>query len=250
MKFQYNDGGRKESGRKGSVGDCVCRAIAIASGRSYSEIYDRLAEGNATQRRSKHEVWKDKKNQTRTRRSRTASRGIQVRRKWFKEYMQELGFRWVPTMQIGQGCRVHLRSEELPEGRLVVAVSKHYCAVIDGVLHDTYADTRDGTRCVYGYWILEEEKKMETKESLVCARIAGESTWQQTYEGMTHVEAAQRLAEHYLIHILQPDVIDLMTDGQVSYRVETKFEDRETIYEHLVNFNIATTVTPMRKDNE
>ena len=28
-------------------------------------------------------------------------------------------------MPIGSGCKVHLRAEELPKGRLVVALSKH-----------------------------------------------------------------------------------------------------------------------------
>ena len=37
-------------------------------------------------------------------------------------------------------------------GRLIVAVSRHYCAVIDGVIHDLYDPSRNGTRCVYGYW--------------------------------------------------------------------------------------------------
>jgi hypothetical protein len=27
--------------------------------------------------------------------------------------------------------------------------------VIDGVLHDTHDCTRGGTRCVYGYWIVD-----------------------------------------------------------------------------------------------
>jgi hypothetical protein len=34
----------------------------------------------------------------------------------------------------------------------VVALSKHYAAVVDGVVHDLYDPSRDGTRCVYGYW--------------------------------------------------------------------------------------------------
>ncbi len=37
-------------------------------------------------------------------------------------------------------------------GRLIVSVSKHMTAVIDGVIHDTHNPSRDGTRCVYGYW--------------------------------------------------------------------------------------------------
>jgi hypothetical protein len=59
---------------------------------------------------------------------------------------------WTATMLIGSGCKVHLRSGELPSGRLIVAVSKHLCAVIDGVLHDTHDCSRGGRRCVYGYW--------------------------------------------------------------------------------------------------
>ena len=55
-------------------------------------------------------------------------------------------------MAIGQGCKVHLRADELPTGRLIVAVSKHITAVIDGVIHDTHDCSRSGTRCVYGYF--------------------------------------------------------------------------------------------------
>ena len=144
--FVYNDGGRANAGYKGNTGDCVTRAIAIASGRPYQEVYDRLAEGNATQRRSRGR--KHSKDGVRT-----ASRGINTTRKWYKDYMKELGFEWKPTMFIGQGCKVHLKANELPKGNLVVNVSKHYVAVIDGVINDTYNPSRDGTRCVYGYYI-------------------------------------------------------------------------------------------------
>jgi len=55
-------------------------------------------------------------------------------------------------MQIGSGCRVHLRADDLPAGRLIVKVTHHLVAVIDGVIHDTHNCSRGGTRCVYGYW--------------------------------------------------------------------------------------------------
>jgi hypothetical protein len=67
--------------------------------------------------------------------------------------MENLGWTWVPTMKIGSGCKVHLKKEELPSGSLVVSVSKHLAAVIDGVIHDNHDPARNGTRCVYGYWI-------------------------------------------------------------------------------------------------
>jgi hypothetical protein len=86
-----------------------------------------LADGNAKQRKSKHTG----------KRSRSARNGINTRRKWFRDYMLELGFIWFPTMQIGSGCQTHLTADELPTGRLVCAVSRHYVAVIDGVINDT-----------------------------------------------------------------------------------------------------------------
>lgn len=142
MQFIFSDGGRASAGFKGKAGDCVARAVAIASRKPYAEVYEALAAGMGSQRKSK---------------GRSARDGVSTRRKWFKDYMASLGFKWVPTMHIGQGCKVHLRDDELPMGRLVVAVSKHYCAVIDGVIFDTYDDQRGGTRCVYGYWIPVEE---------------------------------------------------------------------------------------------
>lgn len=145
MKVILTDGGRAKAGHKGTAGDCVCRAISIASGRPYGEIYDRLASGNHTQRQTA----KAHKSSG----VRTADKGIQTNRKWFKDYMVELGATWVSTMGIGTGCKVHMRPGELPDGRLVVALSKHMTAVIDGVIHDTHDPSRDGTRCVYGYWV-------------------------------------------------------------------------------------------------
>lgn len=140
--FTYNDGGREAAGYIGKAGDCVCRAIAIAADLPYAEVYKRLAEGNATQRKSSNTG----------KRSKSARNGIFTTRKWFKDYMLELGFEWTPTMTIGSGCEVHLTADELPAGRLVCNVSRHCVAVIDGIVQDTHDSTRDGTRCVYGYW--------------------------------------------------------------------------------------------------
>lgn len=110
MTFQYNDGGREAAGYKGKTGDCVARAVCIVTGRSYQEVYDHLAQGNATQRRGKHESISKQG-------VRTAARSINVKRQWFKDYMAELGLVWTPTMQIGSGCKVHLIAAELPTGQ-------------------------------------------------------------------------------------------------------------------------------------
>ena len=166
--FVYNDGGRARAGFKGKADDCVARAIAIASGRAYADVYKALAKGAGSERKSK---------------GASARNGITTSRKWFKEYMQSIGFAWTPTMLIGSGCQTHLVAEELPAGRLVVFVSKHCTAMVDGVIYDEFDPRRewhsirsdDGgelragewrnengicairRRCVYGYWRLTTE---------------------------------------------------------------------------------------------
>lgn len=160
MNFVKDDGGRAAAGFKGHAGDCVARAVAIAAEMPYKEIYARLSSGAGNERKT---------------RGATARSGIHTKRKWFKEFMKALGFEWTPTMGIGTGCKVHLTDGELPMGRLVVAVSRHYTAVIDGVVRDTYDPQREAhvmtfngatssddprvthsiqRRCVYGYWKL------------------------------------------------------------------------------------------------
>lgn len=140
MEFKYNDGGRAEAGFKGTTGDCVCRAIAIATEKPYREIYDLINEFAKSERTGKRK--KGKSN------ARTG-----VYKGTIMKVMNHLGWKWIPTMTIGSGCKVHLREEELPKGRIVCSLSKHETAVIDGVLNDTYDCSRDGTRCVYGYFI-------------------------------------------------------------------------------------------------
>lgn len=148
MNWIYNDGGRAAAGFKGDVGDCVTRAIAIATELPYLEVYDALHQGALGNRAvmARNELLYGRHAR------RHASPRDGVHKKVSHAYLTELGWVWTPTMQIGSGCQVHLRADELPAGRLVVKVSKHMAAVIDGVIHDIYDPSRDGTRCVYGYY--------------------------------------------------------------------------------------------------
>lgn len=130
------DGGRAEAGVKGAKKDCVTRAIAIATGRPYQEVFDALAGLMAQERLNRKRGSPDKG----------------VHRTTYERYLKTIGWEFVPTMKIGQGCRVHLRAEELPKGRIIARVSKHLVAVIDGTIHDSHDPSRNGTRCVYGYY--------------------------------------------------------------------------------------------------
>ena len=113
------------------------RSVAIATGLPYRQIYDAL---NLAAQRERP-------------RGRRGSARNGVAKQTVRRFLAELGWAWTPTTSIGSGTQVHLRAEELPSGRLIVSVSKHMVAVIDGVIHDTHDPSRDGTRCVYGYWL-------------------------------------------------------------------------------------------------
>lgn len=154
MEVIIDDGGRAAAGYKGLTGDCAVRAIAIASGKPYQEVYDAINEAAKMERNGKRKRGKSN--------ARTG-----VYRATVDRYLKTIGATWTPTMTIGSGCKVHLRKSELPSGRLVACVSRHYVAVIHGVIHDTHdpqripfdhadSDKRDlnGTRCVYGFYTL------------------------------------------------------------------------------------------------
>ena len=140
-QFVYDDGGRVNAGFKGDTGDCSTRAVAIATGNPYQQVYAMFA----ALAKVEHATVKNP-------RAKAGSPRTGVSMKVIKAYLETIGWVWTPTMAIGQGCTVHLRNDELPAGRIIARCSRHLVAVIDGVIHDTYDSSRGGTRCVYGYW--------------------------------------------------------------------------------------------------
>jgi hypothetical protein len=150
----YNDGGRSAAGFKGRTGDCVARAISIAGGKPYAEVYKRLADGQAS-----------------IGAKRSARNGVLTEASWFKKYMNELGFEWV------SGNSKRLSADELPPGRIICDVRRHYVAVIDRVMHDTGDSSKWGTRKVRGYWrqkgaIANDDTRQPNEHSKVVARVS------------------------------------------------------------------------------
>lgn len=142
MEFIYNDGGRSKYFKAVKVNDCVTRAICNATGKDYKEVYD-LINSYASRERVRG-----------SRRS-TARGGVS--KDTTRQILKDLGWRWIPAVFIGKGCQVHLSENELPSGTLIVGLSKHLTCVKDKVLFDTYDCSRGGTRCVYGYFVKEED---------------------------------------------------------------------------------------------
>lgn len=136
-RFVYDDGGRAAAGFRGTTGDCATRAAAIATGLPYREVYDAINQAAKAER---------------PRRGRRSNARTGVHGRTLRRYLESLGWTWTPTMAIGSGTTTHLRADELPGGRLLVFCSRHFVAVLDGVIHDLDPDVdRGGTRCVYSY---------------------------------------------------------------------------------------------------
>lgn len=159
MEWVYDDGGRKAAGYKGDAGDCVTRAIAIATGLPYKEVYKMI---NAQAKLESDKQLEKHRGQKRS----SARNGV------FKEtsrtVLESLGWKWHSCMKFGVGCTTHMVADELPKGTIIVKLTKHLACVKDGVLHDTYNSSEkqyyddwgqlqiNNRRCVYGYYMKED----------------------------------------------------------------------------------------------
>ena len=158
LDFQYNSGGREKYFTKERVGDCVCRAIAIANDMDYLEVYNMINEYS-------------KKEHITKRKTKKSSARNGVFKDTEKKILEKLGWKWVACMQIGKGCQVHLRANEIPMNKtIIVQVSKHLTCVKNGVINDTYNCSRNGTRCVYGYWVKDITQKEEKVKDFIYDR--------------------------------------------------------------------------------
>ena len=129
MNFVWNDGGRSASGFVGTTGDCVTRAIAVATGRSYREVYDELGQRALKSPRNGVPV--------------DVAEAYLADRSWQSKVV-ERDMRFVPQLLPRGVVIVHLTDARGRQG--------HICVVIDHVIHDTWDATEDGCYFVRQYW--------------------------------------------------------------------------------------------------
>ena len=128
MDFIWDDGGRAACGYVGLTGDCVPRAIAIATGALYRDVYEKL--GIVSEKSPRHGVPTE-----------TAA-----------AYLAERY--WQRTIEVDRPFSVG----ELPNGVVIVHIAKsnarsqHFCTLIDRVVHDTWDPSDDDNYFVKSYW--------------------------------------------------------------------------------------------------
>lgn len=127
MEFIWNDGGRAACGYVGLAGDCVTRAIAIATGANYRDVYAALGDVALSSPRN----------------------GLAV--DVSDHYLEQRG--WQRTCGAGQ----LLNEQALPAGIVIVHVARegeqrgHLCTVVDHVIHDTWNASEEEYNIV-SYW--------------------------------------------------------------------------------------------------
>lgn len=139
MRYDFfkTDGGRKEAGFAGTARDCVSRAVAIASGRRYREVWNHLAEINA--RHGKH---------------RSADHGVLTDTVEFEEYMTSLGFIKNPVMAKVTVDDLAITSKCV----VVIDFASHSVAMVYGTFYDVNVKLIPRRkRYVRQYWSLRED---------------------------------------------------------------------------------------------
>lgn len=141
--FVYDDGGRAEAGYQAThVGDCVPRAIAIATGIPYKKVLTDLYE------KQKIYYWTrySPKNPHPTTGTQPAV---------YDAYLKDLGWK-----KIYVKGNLRFRKDNLPKRKkLIVRTDRHLAAVIDGKLRDTYESSKQGEKLIRSYWIKPSRKK-------------------------------------------------------------------------------------------
>lgn len=170
LPWTENDGGREAAGFGGSAGDCAVRAICIALGQDYEETYTEIL----------------------TRTNASPSNGVDNH--VLRVYLAERGWKFHYT------GRQKFSPARIPaqHSRIIVSLHRHAVAVIDGVIHDTYASAGQGYRRMYGYFApaheidaLKEDPK--AKRGRITRKVRG--LLARTIEnGATESEAAVALA--------------------------------------------------------
>lgn len=129
MEFIWDDGGRAASGFVGITGDCVTRAIAIATGTAYRAVYAEL--GKASNKSPRKGIPVD-----------VASEYLTARNWTAEEAGQQL-----------------FCAERLPKGVVIVHLGKenersqHLCTVVDHVIYDTWNAADDDDYLIFQYWV-------------------------------------------------------------------------------------------------
>jgi hypothetical protein len=129
MDWIYNDGGRSKYYKRVAQGDCVIRAIAIATNQDYLQVQ------------------KDIKKIIRKEKSQYKSNiDVGLFRHTYDKYFKEIGWNWYFTANT-----MRVNDFEHIEGTFILSLPNHFVACQNGILFDTF-DSSKNNPMVYGFF--------------------------------------------------------------------------------------------------
>jgi hypothetical protein len=170
--YKYSDGGRTEAGFPvGRAGDCVTRAIAIATKIPYMEVYQHMADQNKEEGRRNtadsgvaDSVWKAYLTDKGWRRA-VIEDVVESLPSWL-EFLQAEGYTEDQFKSLSSSKRDKLSNQYfyftggfLNEGSLkkypnaIFRISKHVVAAVDGIVNDSYDCIGSGKKSIYEVWV-------------------------------------------------------------------------------------------------
>jgi len=121
-RYKYNDGGRSKYYALKNVGDCVIRAIAIATERDYKEVVE--------------DTWEFSKKY-----------GCPINwKEVYVPYLESIGWEKVSSPKFKGRKAI---AKDLPKGRYIMTQANHLSACIDNVPHDTWDTSNKMVYCYY-----------------------------------------------------------------------------------------------------
>ena len=133
------------AGYKGDAGDCLARAIVIATIGDYKTVYKHIAQ---TMKKHGYPASADFYTIGKKKRGKRSPRQLQ------DDILIDYGFHKV---SLGRGTRPTYTEAHLEFGNCIVTTTKHFAALVDGAVRDTF-DER-----TYDWWD-DEREVLELRE--------------------------------------------------------------------------------------
>lgn len=160
LPYNRTDGGRQDAITDGEIdsrinkGDCVTRAIAIATNTPYAEVYEDIKYLCETEKPVFDRKMSDPNN------------GVypELYMPYIEQYFNVTAKAY-DEEHLDKPHR-HVSSEDFGTGTFIVQIHRHLLAIIDGVIHDSWdsnnkgwrtkRNQHDGQNCVIRWWKIGE----------------------------------------------------------------------------------------------
>ena len=159
LDFMFSDGGRELAGYKGDAGDCVTRAISTAIAWESDSRYE--YEKHRSELMKRMSSWRKTSRSKKAKATKSNSVRNGTPQEVYRPYLEDLGWERVSLVKFGDPTRKEMVKEDIPDGVVILEVSKHLVACVRHAVFDTW-DCREATIFVEGFATRETKPRTVT----------------------------------------------------------------------------------------